>query len=86
MGHFLPPLLAMIPNNGYAINEPIDFIDAVHDASSIEIFPVFRGDWFDVRRKIAGDDQPMPKPTTQPKSITSGEKIRKQKLLISLWN
>lgn len=44
MGHLRPNLFATNPKIGNAINEPIDFNDAIHDDSSVEILPVGRGD------------------------------------------
>lgn len=71
MGNFRPNLLATNPKIGNAINEPIDFKLASHDDSSIEIWPVGRGEWSDdFSRRIAGDGQPILKPNTVPSSST----------------
>lgn len=44
MGHLRPNLFAMNPQIGNAINEPIDFNDAIQDDSSVVTLPVGRGD------------------------------------------
>lgn len=53
-GIFLPNLLVMNPKIILPINPPMQEIDAIHDASVIEIFPVGNGDSSDVRIKILG--------------------------------
>lgn len=73
MGHFRPNLFAIKPQMGNAINEPIDFNDAIHDDSSVVTLPVGSGDWSDVSSKSAGDGQPIHNPNTVPRSSTKLE-------------
>lgn len=84
IGNFRPNLFATNPKIGNAINEPIDFKLVSHVDSSMEIFPVGSGEWFEVSKRIAGDGQPMHKPKTVPNNSTIG--IKKENNIADIFS
>lgn len=69
-GFFRPNLLAMTPNKTFPINPPTHRSDAIHDASSIPIFPDGKGVSSDVSKLIVGLAQPTPIPSQTVSKLT----------------
>lgn len=69
-GHFLPNLLATIPNIEHDNKNPKDFNAVVHVAWSVVILPVGSGESSEVSNTMLGDDQPTKIPYCIPYKAT----------------